>query len=409
MTFISELPEYFAMAWEALRANKMRSVLTTLGIIIGISTIIAIFTIIQAMNSYVYNNLSIISASTVYVQKFPWVIKGDFWKYRNRPDITSDIYLAIRSKSRIADYVAPVAQTQKSIKYGSDIIDDLPVVGTNEFILYTSGDAIEYGRFLQTGDIVTAQRVAVLGYTVAEKLFLNPQIALGKEIRIGGIPFRVVGVQEKRGNIFGNSADDYLYIPLTTMRSYFGTFRDLTIAVKVNDVGSLRDLRDELYGIVRAARRLGPAEEDNFSINQADMLTQLYQELTGPLYLIVFVIGSISLLVGGIGIMNIMLVSVTERTREIGIRKAIGATRRNILVQFITESVFISFVGGIVGMALGLFMAIYGAGLMELSISVTPLTVIIAISFSSLVGILSGFYPAWKAAGKNPIDALRYE
>lgn len=409
MSFFSELPEYFSMAWHALLSNKLRSLLTTLGIIIGISTIIAIFTIIQAMNSYVYDNLSIISASTVYVQKYPWVITGDFWKFRNRPEIDDKVYLAIRSKSRYADYVSPIAQTRKTVKFGSNIIDNLTIAGTNEFILYTSGDAIEFGRFLQPGDIIARQRVTVLGYDIAEKLFPTPNVALGKEIRIGGIPFKVIGVQEKRGTVFGNSADDYVYIPLSTLRSYFGSFRNLTVAIKTNNVADLADLQEELRGIVRASRRLEPSEEDNFSINQADMLTDFYNQMTGPLYMIVFVIGSISLLVGGIGIMNIMLVSVTERTREIGIRKAIGATRRNVLIQFITESVFISAVGGLFGMILGLVMASAGAGLMELDISVTPMTVFIAIFFATLVGILSGFYPAYKAASKDPIDALRYE
>jgi len=232
---------------------------------------------------------------------------------------------------------------------------------------------------------------------------------MGKEVKIGGIPFKVIGIQEKKGMMFGQSNDNYIYVPFTTMRSHFGAFRDLNIAVKTVNVSELPDLIEEIRGIIRTARRLEPIEEDNFSINKADMLTDFYNQVTGPLYMIVFVIGSISLLVGGIGIMNIMLVSVTERTREIGIRKAIGATRKNVMIQFITEAVFISMVGGVLGMLLGLYMASFGAGLMSLDIGVTPMTVILAISFSTMVGILSGIYPAFKAAGKDPIEALRYE
>ena len=409
MTFLREFPEYFSMAVQALRANVLRSILTTLGIVIGISTIIAIFTIIQAMNTYVHDNLSIISASTVYVQKYPWVIQGDFWKYRNRPEIKDNVYDAIRAKSRIADYVAPFAITQQKAKYGNNTIEGLTLVGTNEHYLFTSGDVIELGRFFQPGDIISHQRVTILGYDIAEQLFINPGIAMGKEVKIGGIPFKVIGVQEKKGMMFGRSNDDYIYVPYTTMRSHFGAFRNLNIAVKTVNVSELPDLVEELRGIIRITRRLEPTEEDNFSINKADMLTDFYNQVTGPLYMIVFVIGSISLLVGGIGIMNIMLVSVTERTREIGIRKAIGATRRNVMIQFITEAVFISMIGGVLGMILGLYMASFGAALMSLDISVTPMTVIIAISFATMVGILSGIYPAFKAAGKDPIDALRYE
>ena len=409
MTFLREFPEYFSMAVQALRANVLRSILTTLGIVIGISTIIAIFTIIQAMNTYVHDNLSIISASTVYVQKYPWVIQGDFWKYRNRPEIKDNVYDAIRAKSRIADYVAPFAITQQKAKYGNNTIEGLTLVGTNEHYLFTSGDVIELGRFFQPGDIISHQRVTILGYDIAEQLFINPGIAMGKEVKIGGIPFKVIGVQEKKGMMFGRSNDDYIYVPYTTMRSHFGAFRNLNIAVKTVNVSELPDLVEELRGIIRITRRIEPTEEDNFSINKADMLTDFYNQVTGPLYMIVFVIGSISLLVGGIGIMNIMLVSVTERTREIGIRKAIGATRRNVMIQFITEAVFISMIGGVLGMILGLYMASFGAALMSLDISVTPMTVIIAISFATMVGILSGIYPAFKAAGKDPIDALRYE
>lgn len=409
MTVLREFPEYMRMALQALKANLMRSILTTLGIIIGISTIIAIFTIIQAMNAYVYENLSVISASTVYVQKYPWVIQGDFWRYRNRPEISNHEYDAIRSKSRFADYVAPFTSTRQNIKYGNQTLEEIPLLGTNEHYLYTSGDNIELGRFLTPGDVMSKQRVTILGYDVAEKLFINPSIAMGKEVKIGGLPFTVVGIQEKRGMIFGSSADNYAYIPFTTLRSHFGAFRNLNIAVKTIDVSQVPDMVDELEGILRTTRRLEPTEEDNFSINKADMLTDFYNRVTGPLYLIVFVIGSISLLVGGIGIMNIMLVSVTERTKEIGVRKAIGATRKNVMIQFITEAIFISMVGGILGMILGVFIASYGASLMKLSISITPMTIIIAISFSTLVGIFSGFYPAYKAAGKDPIESLRFE
>jgi putative ABC transport system permease protein len=409
MRFLRDFPEFLRMAMQALRANLLRSVLTTLGIVIGIATIIAIFTIIQGMNRYVYENLSIISASTVYVQKFPWVIQGDFWRYRNRPDISDKQYDDIRAKSKIADYVAPFTQSIRTAKFGNTVIDNLNMLGTNEHYLYTSGDAVQLGRFIQPGDVMSSQRVTVLGWDIAEDLFINANIALGKEIKIGGVPFRVVGVQEKRGMVFGQSADDYVYIPYTTMRSYFGAFPNFNIAVKVNDVAQLPDLIDELQGILRLSRRLEPTEEDDFSINKADMLTDFYNQVTGPLFLIAIIIGSVSLLVGGIGIMNIMLVSVIERTREIGVRKAIGASRSNVMIQFISEAVLISLVGGVLGLGLGLFIASLVASGLGIDVPVTAVTMTLAVGFASLVGIFSGFYPAWKAAGKDPIEALRYE
>jgi putative ABC transport system permease protein len=409
MTFSREFPEYFAMAWQAIKANALRSILTTLGIVIGITTIIAIFAIIDAMDDYVHENLSIISASTVYVQKFPWVITDDFWRYRNRPEITDRDMNYIKKHSKFADYVAPFVTTQRNVKYMSTTLESLALLGTNENYMYTTGDAIELGRFLQPGDVSSRQRVVILGWDVAEQLFKNPAIAIGKEVKIGGMPFKVVGVQEKRGEVFGRSADDFAFIPITTLRSYFGSFRNLEIAIKTIDVADIENLTDELQGLMRTARRLEPKEADNFSINRQDQLTDFYNQITGPLYLIVIIIGGVSLLVGGIGIMNIMLVSVTERTREIGIRKAIGAKKSNILIQFITEAVLISLFGGVIGYGLGILLSTLATQAMSLEISVTFSTIFLGILFSSLVGIASGFYPALKAARKNPIDALRFE
>ena len=404
----SLIGEYFSMAFMALKAHKMRSVLTTLGILIGVTTIITIFTTIQGMNEYVIGQLSSIGSSTVYVQKWPWVIRGDFWRYRNRKEVTYKEYEALAEFSKSADYIAPIIWTLKTVKYKNEVYDRVPVIGTNEQYKDTDNLAPASGRFLTEMDVYRKHQVCVLGDEIAKNLFKD-ESPIGKRVKVGPYKYRVIGIAEKQGTVFGQSMDNYIFVPYGTFRRVTSGHRGMMISMAVTDNSKLEEMKDEIRGIMRKTRKIPPEGEDDFAINQQDQLTNLYRDLTGTLFMIVFIIGGISLLVGGIGITNIMLVSVTERTKEIGIRKAIGARKRNILSQFIIESIAIASIGGALGIVLGYFGGSLVLSQMELSTGVSLGVIAVGFGFSSFVGIVAGFYPAWKAAKMNPIDSLHFE
>jgi putative ABC transport system permease protein len=405
---ISIIGEYIVMAWMALKSHKLRSILTTLGVLIGVTTIITIFTTIQGINEYVMGELSNIGSSTVYVQKFPWVIRGDFWKYRNRKEVTYKEFEALQKSAKIADYISPQIYSIKTVKYRNEAYERVIVVGTSEQYKDTDNISPASGRFLTEMDVHRNRRVCVIGDDIAKNLFKDED-PIGKRIKVGTSKYLVVGINEKRGKVFGQSMDNFVIVPIGTFSRVYGGHRGMRIAMAVSDVSRLDDMKDEIRGILRRVRKINPQEDDDFAINQQDMLTDAYRQLTGTLFAIVFVIGGISLLVGGIGITNIMLVSVTERTREIGIRKAIGAKKGNILSQFIFESVSIASVGGVLGIGFGYLGGSVVLSQMTLSSGVSLASILIGYGFSFITGVVAGFYPAWKAARMHPIDALHYE
>lgn len=407
MRTLSQAHEYLIMAWTALKSHKLRSFLTTLGIVIGVTTIITIWTTIEGLNDYVHGQLSNLGSASVYIEKWPWVIKGDFWRYRNRKDVTYKEYENVEKYSELAEYISPEVYSAKTVSYRSESFENVFIIGTTEDYKETANIYPEFGRFLTELDVRNKVPVCVIGRDISDKLFgeLNP---IGRRITIGAQKYRVIGVLERKGSFFGRSMDDYIIVPIGAFRRVYGGHRGLRITVTTKP-DLLEDLKDELRGIMRRVRKIKPADEDDFAINQMDMLTSLYSQLTTTLFAIVFVIGGISLLVGGIGIMNIMLVSVTERTREIGIRKSVGAKRISILSQFLFESVAISSLGGLIGLILGIIGGTIVLGQMDLSSGVSLTSIFIGFGFSTMVGVLSGFYPAYKASKLNPIESLRFE
>jgi putative ABC transport system permease protein len=400
--------EYLRFAYDALSSNKVRFLLTTLGILIGVTAIIIIFTAIQSINKYVEGEISSIGSTSLYLSKFPWLITNDYWELRNRPEVTLNDYKKLHSIVRTAKWIAPQYEAMRTIQYQNKNLQRVLTIGSNADYIYTDNAETEYGRFFTEMEVDRARPVCIIGQNVWEELFENED-PLSKRIKINGYPHRIIGILEKKGSFFGFDMDNQVIIPYTTFRGISFHRRGVTIAFRAEEPALIDEMREEIRGGMRRIRKLAPGEPDNFAINQQDMLSDFYNKLTGTSYLVVFIIATISLIVGGIGIMNIMLVSVTERTKEIGVRKAIGATRKNIIYQFLSESVAISSLGGIIGIIFGILIAQGLLQYIELDASVSAGTIIIGYGFSALVGIVSGVYPAVKASRLNPIDALRYE
>jgi putative ABC transport system permease protein len=410
MRILNYMWEGVRIAFDALRSYKMRSILTTLGIIIGVTTVILIVALIQGLNQAFSKEISAIGTDTIYIQKFPWVMNDDDWfKYRNRRNITLEEAEKVKANSNLAIAVAPQIATSRSVKFGEKSVDQVIITGTTADYLVTSNANPEYGRFFSENDVNSNRAVCVLGYEVAEKLF-DQADPLGKRVNIGGRKFRVIGVLDKKGSFFGWNMDILAIIPIGAFQSAFGAQRrSFEIEIKLASPDKIEEAEYELTGIMRRIRKLTPDKESDFAINKQSMLLDTYNQLTSTLWAVAIGVGAISLLVGGIGIMNILLVSVTERTREIGIRKALGARRSDILWQFLIESMMICAIGVFLGILLAVGLAKLVAATTPVPAAITWWVAILGLVFVVGIGLFFGIYPATKAARLNPIEALRYE
>jgi putative ABC transport system permease protein len=410
MRILIYIGEGLKIAVTALRAYKMRSILTTLGIVIGVMTVITIVALVQGLNKAFTEEISALGSDTLYIDKYPWFMDRDtYFAYRNRPNIKIHEAERVKDLSRLAEAVAPALYTRRNIQYRERKLEGSIVVGTTEDYLITSNAYPEYGRFFSSTDVDHRRSVCVLGWEVAQKLFPNTD-PIGKRVSIEGRKMRVIGVREKKGSFFNNNFDTWVFIPINTFASIFGTrYRSVQMEVKVKSPDLVEDAEIELAGVMRRIRGLSGGDENNFAINKQSMLMDTYNDLTGVLWAVAIGVGSISLLVGGIGIMNILLVSVTERTREIGIRKAIGAKRFDIMVQFLIESIVICAIGVFIGILCAVGLAKLVASVSPIPAAITPWVVFLGLAFTTVIGIFFGIYPASKAAKLNPIEALRYE
>ncbi len=396
------------VALGALRDNKLRAGLTALGIIIGVMTVVGILGVIHGLNSAVESQMDLLGSRSLYVGRHPWFARGRWFKYRNRPPITDWQYRRLRELVPFAEAVAPMEDTRSYAERGPERIDDVEVRGTNSEFLRIMGLEIERGRFLSPADVEFERPYVVLGAEVASRLFPRGD-PLGDHITIRGNRYEVIGVFKARGSFLGRSQDVHATMPVGRFRRSFGSRHSMDIGIKVAPGLDMEVASQELAGIMRRVRALRPKQPDDFSINQQEQMGKFYDDVTGELYLVIVVVAAISLLIGGISIMNIMMVSVTERTREIGIRKALGARRRSILFQFLIESLVLAGLGGLVGLGGG-FMVVHVVD------SVSPLpakvflgAVVAGLGFASAIGLFFGLYPAWRASRLDPIEALRYE
>ncbi len=403
-----ELREGLRVSFRALRANKMRTVLTMIGIAFGIWAVTMMATAIEGVSRAFEKSTSAFGSKVLYVQKFGWASgEEEFWKSRNRRNMLVDYADMIARQATLCDAVAPSVATFKNARAGSRTMLATIVTGTTHSYQDASGTSIHEGRFFSQEESDGGRPVCCIGANVAEILFPNTD-PIDQTVSVGGYPYKVLAVFEKQGGLFGAfTSDNRIYIPVKAFMNRFGSRRDVTINVRVSANADLDDAKEELRGIMRKIRRLSAGQDDDFNINEQELLNRIFRGLTAVIASVGFIITGLSLFVGGIGIMNIMYVSVTERTREIGIRKAIGAKRTTILFQFLSEAAIICLLGGLVGLAVA-----YPSSLIldQLLPTAMPLMVVfLAIGVSLMTGVVSGFLPAWKASKLDPVDALRYE
>jgi putative ABC transport system permease protein len=406
MKFSSEISEGIAISARAILANKLRSTLTTLGIIIGILTVSLMAMAIDAMKQAFMRSVSALGADVFYIEKFPWERTQAWWKIRNRRDFDLSDGRRILKESTHALAVSAETSADLPVRYKDRGSDRVWVVGNNEQSALVRQLVVKEGRFMSEAEVAGARPVCVLGAEIAEKLFPAGG-AVGERIQVGGKNFEVIGVNEKFGPFLFANMDNQVIVPITRFIADWQQRPYVFFMVKVRDSAKMDEAKEELRGIVRKIRRVEPGAEDDFAINQQEIVINTFQKTGRIIGSIGLFITSLALFVGGIGIMNIMFVSVAERTREIGIRKAIGAKRRTILVQFLIEAAAICIMGGLIG--LGLAWAATLAVQKYIPASMSPHVAAMAILVSLATGLVAGFLPAWRAARMNPVDALRAE
>jgi putative ABC transport system permease protein len=403
--------EALSSALHSLRGNKLRSFLTLLGIIVAVTSIIAVVTVIQGLNTKVSELVTGRGADVFVLDRIGTseaFSSQAMVEAMSRPELTAEDAVVLSREGETLAYVAAEVAAREDVWGGSRKIEDMSVNGVGPEFPYLSTFEIARGRHLSPLEIDRARPVAVIGEEVAKELFPTRD-PLGETIRVRGRHFEVIGVAKPQGTTFGVTQDDFVVIPLATWQKIFSNRESVSISIKAADPDNIQTSIDEARMIMRARHNLRPSEPDDFGFMTTQELLDLYRKITTGIYSALIGLVAISLVIGGIVVMNIMLVAVTERTREIGIRKAIGARATDVLRQFLTEAVILSAFGGLIGVALGFGIAILISQVTPLPYALRWWSIALGIGVSSLVGIVSGLYPAAKAARLDPIEALRHE
>ena len=402
------------MAFDTLRANKLRSSLTILGVGVGVLTVIVMVSFIQGLNKAFADQIESLGSNTIFVSKFePSFGRPPGPDEIHRKDLTMDDAEALRQEAPSIVGVSPVRRLLAATVRYQDKQTDTPILfGVTPHYEFVQTQYVAAGRFVNDFDLQDRSNVLILGVDVKQALFPYED-AVDKEVRLNGNPYRVIGVMEPLGNFFGQSRDNSIFTPLTTFDKYYPDrpFPEVVffIIVRPQSRAFVKPAMDEITDILRRRRRLAPGERNNFGISSQDSLLDVYNQLTGATALVLTSISFVALMIGGIGVMNIMLVSVTERTKEIGVRKAVGATKLNILSQFLIEAVVLTAIGGLLGLAVGEVASLLINKYSPLPAYVPLWAIALGVGISASVGIVFGLWPAWKAARLNPIEALRWE
>ena len=402
--------EAASIALQAIWSNKLRSLLTVLGNIVAVTSIIAVVSLVQGLNASVQEMIQSRFAADAFTvaRTAPAFTEEEQLRQQSNPRLTIDDADAIREAGPSIGMVMAEARSGAQIAWRGETLDSVSIRGVSREYNEIPSTSIEIGRTITPGEFDAGRFVAILGWDVGDQLFgqVSP---LEKTITIAGVHFRVVGVAPKRGTIFGQSQDQFAVVPLGALQRVFGSRITLSFTVRPTSPQLVQTAMDETRVALRVARRLRPSEADNFGIVSSDTFLTIYRSATQMIFAVLIGVVSLSLVVGGIVIMNIMLMVVSERTREIGLRKSLGARRRDVLWQILTESITLSTVGGVIGTGLGFFVAWVISQLSPLPATVEPWSVALGISMTAAVGLFFGLYPAMRAASLDPIEALRRE
>ena len=401
-----ELGEAAKISWVAINSNKLRSALTTLGIVIGVATVSLMGSVITGLSKTFEESLSMLGTDVLFVQKFSWVSGGDWREMRNRRNITLRDARRLERELSLAQAVSVEAQHSGDVSFEERSASGVFIVGANENTSMVRGFLVSEGRWFSEADVDGLRPVCILGSSLAENLFPR-RSPLGERIKIQGKKYEVIAVLEKLGGFLFGNADNQVMLPISRFVNEFAYNPDVSISVKAVSPELVDETRIEVRGIMRKIRRLAPGDEDDFGINQQDMLMDTLVTTGGSIAAGGLLITGLSLLVGGIGIMNIMFVSVIERTKEIGLRKALGAKRRTIMIQFLLEASFICLFGGLLGLGIAFPITLMLQQVFPATLD--WIVVLAALVVSVITGLLSGYLPAYRAAKLNPVDALRQE
>jgi putative ABC transport system permease protein len=413
---LAALWEAFLVAIGSLRANKMRTALTLVGIVVGVAAVIAVVTIIQGLDNKVATTFSSQGSTVFTISKRPQIIRSreEFVKFNKRKDVTHEDAEAIARLCSSCWRVGVAANVRETAKHGDQKFENLSVRGVTPATMFdVDGRSIDVGRVWTDAEGVSGREICVVGIDVLTNLYGGAPAdrVIGQDIRIAGRPFQIIGVLEPLGSIFGASRDSVAYIPYSTYQKIYGARDSIVVFIQVPAAEQLESAEDQVRTIMRSrrGRTFGGEDDEGFSLETQDVFLDLYGKATANIYLVTIAVAAISLVVGGIVVMNIMLVSVTERTKEIGIRKAIGARRKDILTQFLIEAVTVTAIGGAIGVLTGFGLAYLIAALIGFPLLISVASAVLGVGVSSVVGIISGLWPAWRAARLDPIEALRAE
>lgn len=413
---LAPLWESFLVAVGSLRANKLRTALTLVGIVVGVAAVIAVVTIIQGLDNKVASTFSSQGSTVFTISKRPQIIRSreEFVKFNKRKDVTAEDADAITRLCASCWRVGVAANARETIKRGDQKMENFTMRGVTPISMFDiDGRTIDVGRIWTDEEGDSGREICVVGSDVVTNLFggASADKVLGQEIKIAGRPFHIVGVLESLGSIFGASRDSVAYIPYSTYQKLYGARDSIVVMIQVPKAEQLETAEDQVRTIMRNRRGMtfGAVEDEGFSLETQDVFLDLYGKATSNIYIVTIAVAAISLVVGGIVVMNIMLVSVTERTKEIGIRKALGARRKDILTQFLIEAVAVTAIGGGIGVLTGFGLAYLIAALIGFPLLMSIGSAVLGVGVSSLVGIVSGLWPAWRAARLDPIEALRAE